>query len=99
MINYNLQDTMTQKQYFELILGQIQPENIFIKIIQKDFEYPQVIFILHNSKISKGYYKVYCKTLKDEAECTFLMYQKGYKKATLELKTQNERFVTYSNKL
>jgi hypothetical protein len=82
--------------HFEESLEQIQPQNIFIKIIQKNFEYPTVIFILHNPVKGSKYEKFYCETLKDEMDYTFLIYQKGYKKTPFELKTHNERIITYS---
>jgi hypothetical protein len=83
---------MSSSQYLDLLLEQIKPQNIFIKIIRREFEYPTVVFILRNQYTRK----VYCTNLKDEFECMMLIYQKGYKKTSLEMETQNEKYIGYS---
>jgi hypothetical protein len=83
---------MSNSQYLDILLKEMKPQNIFIKIIQRKFEYPNVIFILRNQYTRK----VYCTNLKDEIECMMLIYQQGYKRTSFEMQTQDEKYIGYS---
>ena|ERR1700741_3361556 len=91
------QDTMTPSQYFELLLGQTQPKQVFCKVIRNNdnTETSQVIYILANT-LFKEYYKVYCKTIKDDFEIAQILLSRQYKFENLTLQLQNQKLYSYS---
>ena len=93
------QYSMTTTQYFESLLEQIQPQNIFMKVIYYQHEYPTVIFILYNPTMGSQYQKVYCNNLNDETEIAKILEHYQYKKAISFFKIENQCMYSYSKKI